>query len=152
MPLLSAISPKRIVQCQEYAKIICSSTSYELWPNEIVSDTEIRRNKNVKVIMKVQKYAFIYRVWKYSFPRNKCPIYQYTIYRFGGSTVVNQKKRKSVFTIEEKLATVEWNLKLLKTSAEITRTPLRTLKSMIRVSVIAPTRSFLQEIVDSHLR
>jgi len=65
---------------------------------------------------------------------------------------MNQKKRNRVFPIEEKLAAVEWNLKLLKTSAEITHTPLRTLKSMIQVSVMAPTQSFLQEIVNSHFR
>ena len=63
---------------------------------------------------------------------------------------MNKKKRNRVFPIEEKLAAVEWNLKLLKTSAEITHTPLRTLKSMIQVSVMAPAQSFLQEIVNSH--
>jgi len=63
---------------------------------------------------------------------------------------MKQKKKNRVFPIEEKLAAVEWNLKLLKTSAEITHTPMRTLRSMIQVSVMAPTKSFLQEIVDSH--
>ena len=63
---------------------------------------------------------------------------------------MKQKKKNRVFPIEEKLAAVEWNLKLLKTSAEITHTPLRTLRSMIQVSVMAPTQNFLQEIVNSH--
>jgi len=63
---------------------------------------------------------------------------------------MKQKKKNRVFPIEEKLAAVEWNLKLLKTSAEITHTPLRTLRSMIQVSVMTPAQNFLQEIVDSH--
>ena len=63
---------------------------------------------------------------------------------------MKQKKKNRAFPIEEKLAAVEWNLKLLKTSAEITHTPLRTLRSMIQVSVITPTQSLLQEIVNSH--
>jgi chaperonin cofactor prefoldin len=65
---------------------------------------------------------------------------------------MNQKKKARVFPIEEKLEAIKWNLKLLKTSAETTRTPLRTLKSMIQLSVVAPTQSSLQEIVYSHLR
>ena len=65
---------------------------------------------------------------------------------------MNQKKKARMFPIEEKLEAIKWNLKLLKTSAEITRTPMRTLKSMIQVSVMAPAQSFLQEIVNSHLR
>ena len=65
---------------------------------------------------------------------------------------MNQKKKVRNFPIEEKLEAIKWNLKLLKTSAEITRTPLLTLKSMIQVSIVAPTQSSLQEIVDSHLR
>ena len=63
---------------------------------------------------------------------------------------MKQKKKNRVFPIEEKLAAIEWNLKLLKTSAEITHTPLRTLRSMIQVSVMTPAQNFLQEIVDSH--
>jgi hypothetical protein len=63
---------------------------------------------------------------------------------------MKQKKKNRVFPIEEKLAAVEWNLKLLKTSAEITHTPLRTLRSMIQVSVMTPTQNLLQEIVNSH--
>jgi len=65
---------------------------------------------------------------------------------------MNQKAKDHVFPIEKKLAAIEWNLKLLKTSAGITHTPLRTLKSMIEVSVVAPTGSFLREIVNSHFR
>ena len=63
---------------------------------------------------------------------------------------MKQKKKNRVFPIEEKLAAIEWNLKLLKTSAEITHTPLRTLRSMIQVSVMTPTQNLLQEIVNSH--
>ena len=62
---------------------------------------------------------------------------------------MNQNKRNRVFPIEEKLATIEWNLKLLKTSAEITHTPLRTIKSMLQVSIMAPAQCFVQEIVNS---
>ena len=69
---------------------------------------------------------------------------------FRGLRVMSQNKRS--FPIEKKLAAIEWNLKLLKTSAEITHTPLQTLKSMIQVSVVSPTQNFLQEIADSHLR
>ena len=65
---------------------------------------------------------------------------------------MNQKKKARMFPIEEKLEAIKWNLKLLKTSAEITHTPLRTLKSMIQVSVVAPTQNSIQEIVDSRLR
>jgi len=63
---------------------------------------------------------------------------------------MNHKEKDHVFPIEKKLAAIEWNLKLLKTSAEITHTPLRTLKSIIEVSVVAPTENFLREIVNSH--
>jgi ATP-dependent RNA circularization protein (DNA/RNA ligase family) len=65
---------------------------------------------------------------------------------------MNQKKKARVFPIEEKLEAIKWNLRLLKTSAETTRTPLRTLKSMVQFSVVAPTQSSLQEIVNSHFR
>jgi len=64
---------------------------------------------------------------------------------------MNQKKEKYVFPIKKKLAAIEWNLELLKASAEITHTPLRTLKSMVQASIIAPTHSLLREIVDSPL-
>ena len=65
---------------------------------------------------------------------------------------MNQKKKARMSQIEEKLEAIKWNLKLMKTSAEITHTPLRTLKSMIQVSVMAPTQSSIQEIVGSHLK
>ena len=64
---------------------------------------------------------------------------------------MNQKKQKYIFPIEKKLAAIEWNLELLKASAEITHTPLRTLKSMVQTSVIVPTHNMLREIVDSPL-
>jgi len=64
---------------------------------------------------------------------------------------MNQKKEKYVFPIKKKLAAIEWNLELLKASAEITHTPLRTLKSMVQASIIAPTHNLLREIVDSPL-
>lgn len=62
---------------------------------------------------------------------------------------MNQNKRNRGFPIEQKLANVEWNLRLMKTSAEITHTPLRTIKSMLQVSVIAPAQCFVQEIFNS---
>ncbi len=62
---------------------------------------------------------------------------------------MNQNKRNRLYPIEQKLATIEWNLKLLKTAAEITHTPLRTIKSMLQVSVMAPAQCFVQEIVNS---
>ena len=65
---------------------------------------------------------------------------------------MNRKEKTRVFPIEEKLAAIEWNLNLLKTSADITHTPLRTLKSMIQVSVMVPTQNFLREIANSHSR
>ena len=63
--------------------------------------------------------------------------------------IMNHKRQKYVFSIEKKLAAIEWNLKLLKASAEITHTPLRTLKSMVQTSVIFPTHNLLREIVNS---
>ena len=65
---------------------------------------------------------------------------------------MNQKKKARILPIEEKLEAIKWNLKLLKTSAQITHTPLRTIKSMIQVSVVAPTQSSIQELVDYYLR
>ena len=65
---------------------------------------------------------------------------------------MNQKKKARMLPIEEKLEAIIWNLKLLKTSAQITHTPLRTIKSMIQVSVVAPTQSSIQELVDYCLR
>jgi len=62
---------------------------------------------------------------------------------------MSQKRQNYVFPIEKKLAAIEWNLKLLKASAEITHTPLRTLKSMVQTSVIIPTHNLLREIVNS---
>ncbi len=62
---------------------------------------------------------------------------------------MNKKKEKHIFPIEKKLAAIEWNLELLKASAEVTHTPLRTLKSMVQTSVIAPTHNLLREIIDS---
>jgi hypothetical protein len=64
---------------------------------------------------------------------------------------MNQKKEKYVFPIEKKLAALEWNIKLLKASAEITHTPLRTIKSIVQGSVVVPTNNLLREIVDSPL-
>lgn len=60
-------------------------------------------------------------------------------------------RKKHVFPIEKKLAAIEWNLELLRASAGVTRTPLRTLKSMVRASVVVPTQNVLREIVDSPL-
>jgi len=64
---------------------------------------------------------------------------------------MNQKKEKPTFPIEKKLAAIEWNIELLKASAEITHTPLRTMKSMVQTSVVAPTHNRLREIADSPL-
>lgn len=61
---------------------------------------------------------------------------------------MNQRKNGHSFPIEKKLAAIEWNLKLLNTSVTTTRTPLRTLKSMIKADVMLPTKDVLQKIVD----
>jgi len=68
---------------------------------------------------------------------------QYMVWR---TDVLNQKK---IFPIEKKLATIEWKLKLLKTSVTTTNTPLRTLKSMIQADVIMPTRERIKKLTDS---
>ncbi len=65
--------------------------------------------------------------------------------------MTQQKKEKSAFSIEQKLAAIEWNLELLKASAVITHTPLRTLKSMVQISVVKPTHNRLREIINSPL-
>jgi len=58
-------------------------------------------------------------------------------------------KRKSnyAFPIEEKLAALEWNLKLLNTSVTITHTPIQTLKSMVKGNIVLPTIEKLEKIV-----
>lgn len=62
---------------------------------------------------------------------------------------MNQRKRGHSFLIEKKLNAIEWNLKLLNTSITTTRTPLRTLRSMIKADIVLPTSDTLQKIVDS---
>jgi len=59
------------------------------------------------------------------------------------------EKRKSnhKFPIEEKLAALEWNLKLLNTSVTITHTPIQTLKSMVKGNIIQPTIEKIEKIV-----
>jgi hypothetical protein len=59
---------------------------------------------------------------------------------------MNQRK---IFPIEKKLAAIEWKLELLKTSVTTTNTPLRTLKSMIQVDVVLPTRERLKKLTGS---
>jgi hypothetical protein len=61
---------------------------------------------------------------------------------------MNQSKKPYVFPIERKLAAIEWDLKLLKTSVTTTHTPVCTLKSMVRANVVLPTRDILVKIVD----
>ena len=61
---------------------------------------------------------------------------------------MNQKKKSYVFPIEEKLATIEQNLKLLNTAVSTTHTPLRTFKSIMKSSVVLPTRNKLEELTD----
>lgn len=62
---------------------------------------------------------------------------------------MKQKEENHISPIERKLAAVEWNLKLLKTSAQITHTPLRTLKNIVQASVVVPTHNFLREVINS---
>ena len=143
-----AISPKRLVKCKRYLNLICLLRFYKLLPNDFVADTKIDQDEETEIIIKVQKFARIYPVWEYSLLGNSYLIGQYTRYSFRGPRAMNQNKRNRVFPIEEKLAAVEWNLKLLKTSAEITHTPLRTIKSMFQVSVMVPAQCFVQEIVN----
>ncbi|MCK4313142.1 hypothetical protein KAU92_04955 [Candidatus Bathyarchaeota archaeon] len=65
---------------------------------------------------------------------------------------MNQEKKRYTFPIEKKLATIEWNLKLLNTSVTTTHTVLRTLKSMIKANVVLPTRDMFEKIADSSSR
>jgi len=62
---------------------------------------------------------------------------------------MNQRKKDYVFPIEKKLATIEWNLKLLNTATTTTHTPLRTLKCMVKANVVLPTRDMLEQILGS---
>jgi len=61
------------------------------------------------------------------------------------------RKKAHPFPIEKKLATIEWNLKLLNTSMTTTHTPLRTLKSMIKADVVLPTKDALQNVCSGNL-
>lgn len=55
-------------------------------------------------------------------------------------------------SVERKLATIEWNLGLLRASVTTTHTPLRTLKSMVETDVLPPTRNLLLKVFDAPLR
>lgn len=70
---------------------------------------------------------------------------------FGDQKAMTLKKEKHNFPIEKKLTAIEWNLELLKASVEVTHTPMRTLKSMIKASVVAPTHNLLREIIETPL-
>ncbi|MEM3766327.1 MAG: hypothetical protein QXU46_04795 [Candidatus Bathyarchaeia archaeon] len=59
-----------------------------------------------------------------------------------------KKKENYVFPIEEKLAKLEWNLKLLNTSITTTHTPIRTIKSMLKGNVVLPTVQKLEKIAN----
>jgi hypothetical protein len=61
---------------------------------------------------------------------------------------MNQNKESHIFPIERKLAAIEWNLKLLKTSVTTTHTPICTLRSMLRGNVVLPTRDVLDKVVN----
>jgi len=65
---------------------------------------------------------------------------------------MSPKNEKYAFPIEKKLAAIEWNLELLKASTQITHTPIRTLKSMVKASVVIPTQNLLREIINSPLQ
>jgi len=65
---------------------------------------------------------------------------------------MSRKKKRIVFPIEKKLAGIERNLKLLNTSVNTTHTPLRTFKSIVKASVVLPTRSTLEKIFDPSLQ
>jgi prefoldin subunit 5 len=50
-----------------------------------------------------------------------------------------ERRRTNIrFPIEKKLATLQWNLKLLNTSITTTHTPIQTIKSMVKGNVILP--------------
>lgn len=53
-----------------------------------------------------------------------------------------------MFPIKEKLAALEWSLKLLNTSVMVTRTPIRTIKSMIKGYVVLPAIQKLGKITN----
>jgi len=57
-----------------------------------------------------------------------------------------QNKKPYTFPIEQKLADIEWNLKLLKTSVTTTHTPITTMKSMLKGNVVLPTTGILDKI------
>ena len=64
---------------------------------------------------------------------------------------MDPRKKAHSFPIEEKLAAIEWNLKLLNTSMTTTHTPLCTLKSMIKADVVLPTKDALQNVSSGNL-
>ena len=65
---------------------------------------------------------------------------------------MKSKKERSDFPIEKKLATIEWNLELLKASIVTTHTPLRTLKSMVETEVLPSTRNLVSKLIDPTIR
>ncbi|UCH32045.1 MAG: hypothetical protein JSV05_01225 [Candidatus Bathyarchaeota archaeon] len=58
-------------------------------------------------------------------------------------------KKRRIFPIERKLAALEWKLELLKASVITTRTPVRTMKSMVHADIVLPTRNLVHELIDS---
>lgn len=61
---------------------------------------------------------------------------------------MGERKTNKVFPIEEKLAALEWNLKLLNTSITVTHTPIQTLKCMVKGNVVLPAIEKLEKIVN----
>ena len=58
---------------------------------------------------------------------------------------MKKEEKTHVFPIEKKLTAIEWRLKLSKTSAEITHTPLRTQESKViedALDILAPNYRF----------
>jgi hypothetical protein len=58
-------------------------------------------------------------------------------------------KKRCSFPIEKKLAAIEWKLELFKASITTTRTPIKTVKSMIHADIVLPTRNLVHELVNS---
>lgn len=73
-------------------------------------------------------------------------LYSNTLESFG--SVMEKNNKNQIFPIEEKLAAIEYSLKLLNTSITITHTPLRTLKSMIKGNIVQPTIEKLEKLAD----
>ena len=83
----------------------------------------------------------------YVFTLQNCSIKLFNFLKLSGYLSILEVIGSHTFLIEEKLAALEWNLKLLNISMTITHTPVQTLKSMVKGKIVLPTIEKLEKIV-----